>query len=169
MDEIWLEQFYGSISTYLHHFSSILDVFGLILMGKPVLVTGMGFWGTGTGWGWVTHGLPVTIPMHHPQHPQMKPWLRVDCWLHPGYLHHKPHANDPPQPHLMQNTCPCPQQADQELEGKTKEKNFHEKRGQQMCNAMKPAKKELFEWLNAQWLGLWLSGYAGEEAQGKPE
>jgi hypothetical protein len=58
MDEIWLK---WSISTYLHHFSSVLDVLGLILKGKPVGFAGKGFWGTGTGPGRDTPGLPVLI------------------------------------------------------------------------------------------------------------
>ena len=60
--EIWLKWFYRSISMYLHHFSANLDVFGLILMGKPMQVAGNGLWGIGMGWTWDTPGLPVTIP-----------------------------------------------------------------------------------------------------------
>ena len=62
LDEIWLKWFYRSISMYLHHFSTNLDVFELILMGKPMWVAGCGFLGYGYGLGMryprVTHDNP---------------------------------------------------------------------------------------------------------------
>ena len=41
---------------YLTHFLVVLAVFGLILMGKPVQITGRGLWCMGMGWPCIPQG-----------------------------------------------------------------------------------------------------------------
>ena len=58
MVEIWLKSYKIPFSTYLNHFSSDLDVFGLVLKGKPAGLTGKGIAGKGRGQIFLPGGYP---------------------------------------------------------------------------------------------------------------